>query len=206
LIAVLALWMPIALGIPHVAQDVRLLLVPMPRPQRWVSIAACSALVALKLSALCGHALPHAEAVVVATWLLAVTRTSLAIPIAVAIVMWPVSFAYAAFAAHAVVGVILWIVMRRPRALAIAAIVVGAGLAWLAGEPLVFLQAVHYAVWLAWIPRALPPTAALAGAGVMIAAGCVDAQWARTTYLALASFHIYLEIIVLAAQVARRRR
>jgi hypothetical protein len=205
-IAVLALWMPIVLGIPHVANDVRLLLVPMPRPERSVSIAACGLLVLLKLSALCGHPFVHAEGVVVAAWLLAVTRTALAVPVAAAFVVWPVSFAFAAFAAHAVVGVILWIVMRRPRALAIAAIAVGAALAWLAGEPLVFLQAVHYAVWLAWIPRALPPTAALAGAGVMIAAGCVDAQWARATYLALASFHIYLEIVVLAARVARRRR
>jgi hypothetical protein len=206
LIAMLALWMPIALGIPHVAQDVRLLLVPMPRPQRTVSIVACALLVALELSALCGHPFVHAEGVVVAAWLLAVTRTALVLPLAVGFDVWPVSVAIAAFAAHAVVGVILWIVMRRPRALAIAAIAVGAVLAWLAGEPLVFLQAVHYAVWLAWIPRALPPTAALAGAGVVIAAGCIDAHWARSTYLALATFHIYLEIVVLAARVARRRR
>jgi hypothetical protein len=40
----------------------------------------------------------------------------------------------------------------------------------------------------------------------VIAAGCIDAHWARSTYLALATFHIYLEIVVLAARVARRRR
>jgi hypothetical protein len=70
----------------------------------------------------------------------------------------------------------------------------------------VFLQAVHYAVWLAWIPRALPPVAAIVGAGVVVAAGCIDATWARSTYLALATFHIYLEIVVLAARLVRRRR
>lgn len=206
MIAVLALWMPIALGVPHVANDVRLLLVPMQRTDRTISITACTLLVLLKLSALCGHPFVHAEAAVVAAWLVAVTRHPLAAVAGAAMIAFPVNAALVAFAAHAVIGVILWILMRRPRALAIAAIAAGAVLAWLAGEPLVFLQAVHYAVWLAWIPRALPPTAALAGAGVVIAAGCIDAHWARATYLALATFHIYLEIVVLAARVARRRR
>jgi hypothetical protein len=129
MIAPLALWMPIALGVPHVAQDVRVLLVPMARRDRTISIVACALLVALKLAALCGHALPHAEGAVVAAWLVALTRHPLAISAGAAIVLWPVAVAFAAFAAHAVVGIVLWVMLRRPRALAIAAIAAGAVLA-----------------------------------------------------------------------------
>ena len=72
----------------------------------------------------------------------------------------------------------------------------------------IFLQGVHYAVWLAWIPAAKParihPLVIVATIGV-IAAGFVDARWTRTTYLALASFHIYLELIVLVVMAARRK-
>jgi hypothetical protein len=85
----------------------------------------------------------------------------------------------------------------------------------------VFLQSVHYATWLVYIPRALssrraPNTfsgsaAALVGdfgsagtalvlatvAGVLLA-GCFDLQQARVVYLALANFHVYLELVLLA--------
>jgi len=73
-----------------------------------------------------------------------------------------------------------------------------------------FLQAVHYAVWLDWIPSGAPrmPTKpwllVTAGTLVVITAALVDPAWARTTYLALATFHIYLELVVLAARGARR--
>jgi hypothetical protein len=40
---------------------------------------------------------------------------------------------------------------------------------------------------------------------LVIAAALVDARWARTTYLALATFHIYLELVVLGARAARGR-
>jgi hypothetical protein len=38
----------------------------------------------------------------------------------------------------------------------------------------------------------------------VIAAALVDAAWARATYLALATFHIHLELVVLGARAARR--
>jgi hypothetical protein len=74
-----------------------------------------------------------------------------------------------------------------------------------------FLQAVHYAIWLDWVPRGTarmstkPWLLVVGGAFVVIAAALVSPAWARTTYLALATFHIYLELVVLAARAARRR-
>jgi hypothetical protein len=74
-----------------------------------------------------------------------------------------------------------------------------------------FLQAVHYAIWLRWIPSGSPAPmrtkASLCVAGAtlaVIAAALVDAAWARATYLALATFHIYLELVVLGVHAARR--
>jgi hypothetical protein len=72
------------------------------------------------------------------------------------------------------------------------------------------MQAAHYLIWLVWIPRARPARAVVLGAviftatGAVIAAGCINAPWTRTTYLALATFHIYLELVVLTARAARR--
>jgi hypothetical protein len=40
----------------------------------------------------------------------------------------------------------------------------------------------------------------------VIAAGAMNATWARATYLSLATFHVYLELVVLGARLARRPR
>ncbi|HEY5920969.1 MAG TPA: hypothetical protein VIV11_04830 [Kofleriaceae bacterium] len=285
--ALLLVWMPIVLGVPHVASDIRFLVLPLPRRQLVLALAACSALVALKAASLVsGVPLLHVEMAVVATWLLAMlvlvqpTRRSHALArhavirprkrteavwltgliAAFAIIMLPITFAFVAALAHNFVAVIAWIAVKRPaRRHAIAVIaVIGAAVAmlllagpavasftggdaspWLTvdqaaglmfrGLPLetgraliiafAFLQAVHYAIWLDWIPRGAPLTsdaarstrrarlAGLAVAGatlVVIGAALVDAAWARTTYLALATFHIYLELVILGAWLARR--
>lgn len=93
----------------------------------------------------------------------------------------------------------------------------------------VFLQSVHYAVWLAWIPqedlaaegslsfRASARSLArdLGLAGVACAAACAVAvllaavaavHRARATYLSLATFHVYLELACLAFFVCRGAR
>jgi hypothetical protein len=76
-----------------------------------------------------------------------------------------------------------------------------------------FLQAIHYAIWLVWLPndlRARPagplPALAVAAATLVVVGAAVvaDPAWARTTYLALATFHIYLELVVLGLWLARR--
>jgi hypothetical protein len=90
----------------------------------------------------------------------------------------------------------------------------------------VFLQAVHYAVWLVWIPQDELPgqgtlTFRMTGRGLvrdfgaagvaLIAAGCVvlagaaafDARAAVAAYMSLATFHGYLELAMLAYLAAR---
>src|SRR4051812_48681343 len=70
--ALLLVWMPIVLGVPHIASDVRYLVLPLPRRQFIVATGACAALVALKAASLiAGVSLLRAEMFVVATWLLA---------------------------------------------------------------------------------------------------------------------------------------
>ena len=61
-----------------------------------------------------------------------------------------------------------------------------------------------------WVPRgaARMPTKpwllVVAATLVVVGAALVNPAWARTTYLALATFHIYLELVVLSARAARR--
>jgi len=92
----------------------------------------------------------------------------------------------------------------------------------------VFLQAVHYAVWLVWIPQDELPgqgtlTFRMSGRGLVrdfgvvglaiIAAGCIalagaatfDARAAVGAYMSLAAFHGYLELAMLAYFAARGR-
>jgi hypothetical protein len=307
--ALLLVWMPIVLGVPHIASDIRFLVLPLPPRQIVLSLVACAALVALKAASL-GFALPllRAEMVVVAGWLLlmlalerrtrrshalerhaqiaiptsgltrlpvvpaatraerssprrtrryAETRRSAAVWLfasfaAFAIIALPIQFAIFAAFAHNFVAVIAWIVVKRParrQTLALIVTIVAAvgvlvavgpamatvtgGIAspWLTidkaasvmfgGVPLptarrlmiafAFLQAVHYAIWLAWMPRGAarmatkPWLLVVAGTLAVVAVALVDPAWARTTYLALATFHIYLELVVLAARAARRR-
>jgi hypothetical protein len=275
--ALLLVWMPIVLGVPHIASDLRYLVLPLPRRQVVVSLVACALLVSVKAAALVSsESHLRAEILVVATWLLSMIALEgtnrrnhalarhgngtarrrlgtwlFATTAALVIVALPVQFAIAAAFLHNVVAIVAWLVVKRPArrdALAVLAAILGAlgvlavagpavaawtgGAAspWLTvdkaahamfgGVPLAtaralmigfaFLQAVHYAIWLDWIPRDRPrlPTrpwlAVTAGTLVVIAAALVDAAWARTTYLALATFHIYLELVVLGARLARR--
>ena len=90
----------------------------------------------------------------------------------------------------------------------------------------VFLQAVHYSVWLVWIPQddlrsQGTLTFRMTGRGLVrdfgvlslaaIAAGCLalagaatfDARAAASTYMSLAAFHGYLELAMLAYFAAR---
>jgi len=255
--AALLVWMPIVFGVPHVANDVRYMLAPLPRATRALSIVACVALVGLRAIALAtgAHTIPI-EVAVVGAWLVGAIalgpttplRFALAIAAAALIAVVPVGFATVALFAHNAIAIVAWLVVARPErrhaaraiagiAAAIAlALVLGPAIAsatggdatrWMTldgaaatlfpgvpgGRALVvgfaLMQAVHYAVWLVWIPRARRPARlplVVVGATVaVIAAGVVDATWARATYLALATFHIYLEMVVLAAAWARRR-
>lgn len=257
--AALLVWMPIVLGVPHVANDVRFLVLPLPRLQAAAAVVACSALVALRAVTIAtgAHLLP-AEIAVVAVWLIATlclaptTRWRLALAAAAVAVMVAAPLAVAAVAAlaHNFVAVIAWLVVARPgrrHAIAIVALLAGAvALALLVGPTIAahtggqatrwltldraaatlfpgmrsgralivaftFLQAVHYTIWLSWIPRSRGRARAqrswviAAASLVVIGAGLIDATWARTTYLALATFHIYLELVVLIARLAMRR-
>lgn len=275
--ALLLVWMPIVLGVPHLANDVRFLVLPLPRRQRLLAIAACGGLVALKAASLAGgvHTVAY-EAMVVAAWLVAalaleprrrthaharhgVPARSMAMggwlvigAAAFAIVVLPVQFAIVAAFAHNFVALVAWVVIRRPERAHVGTVLVTVGLAlialvtlgptiaaatggnatrWLTvdraaavmfgGVPLAtarglmigfaFLQAMHYAIWLDWMPRGqrtgmrgLAVVAVVVGTLGVVGAACIDAAWARTTYLALATFHIYLELVVLGVRAARR--
>jgi hypothetical protein len=280
--ALLLVWMPIVLGVPHVASDIRFLVLPLPRKQVALAVGACVTLVVLKAASLVtGISFLRTEMIVVASWLLgmlaleATGRRSHALArhvaarsnaqpsvvawiatavAAMAIIVLPIQFAFIAAIAHNFVAIVAWVVVKQParrHALAViaaiaAAVVVlvlagpavsaftgGASSPWLTvdkaagvmfgGLPLeaaraliiafAFLQAVHYAIWLEWIPRGAevgrmptkPWLLVTASTIAVIAAALVDAKWARTTYLALATFHIYLEVVILAARAARRR-
>jgi hypothetical protein len=92
----------------------------------------------------------------------------------------------------------------------------------------VFLQAVHYAAWLVWIPqeelpgqgtftfrmtgRALLRDLGVAGLALAAAtavaiagAAAIDARAAVSAYMSLAAFHAYLELAMLAYFAARGR-
>lgn len=115
------------------------------------------------------------------------------------------------------------VITAWPRGMVTQANAVGIGLVF------VFLQGVHYAVWLAWIPqedvrgegtttfrmslRALArdlgaPALAIAAAlsVAMIAASFVSVHRTRGLYLSLATFHGYLEVAALAYALVRGRR
>ncbi len=257
--AVAMIWLPIVLGVPHLANDVRFLVLPLPRRQIAIAAVACGALVAMRAATIALGRAPlwQLEAAAFATWLVAAlvaarARAALgpAALVAALVIAMPVRFAAIAAIVHNVVAVIAWLVLARPRRArgAIAAIAIVAVIAALAGPAiarwtgadagldraaaalfgavpharglliaLVFLQAIHYAIWLAWLPagavrfaapRALPRWLAIAvsaGVLVVVAAALVDPAWARATYLALATCHIYLELVVLATYLVRRR-
>jgi hypothetical protein len=256
--------MPIALGVPHVVNDVRYLVLPLPRRQIVIAAVASAALIgcrALMVAGLPAQPLYTAEAILVAAWLLAAVGSAgglraagIAALGAALIVGAPFAFIVAAGFAHNVIALVAWVVVARPRARSAALVIGGALAATLAvalvaptfaaaagtdrfagltlasaakvllpgtggaAVPLlvafVFLQAVHYLVWLHWVPRAegtrtihpgILVFALVAFAAVLLAA-VVDVKWARATYLGLATFHIYLELVILAVRFTTRRR
>lgn len=260
--ALLLVWMPILLGVPHVASDIRYLVLPLPRRQVAIAIAASALLVGLRAAmVVTGAKLLHLEVSVVAVWLLATLAADpasrkrafgVALFASAVIIGLPIVFIAIAALAHNVIAIVAWVIVAKPTRRQ-AAILVGAVSAfavivavlgpitsaisggdvspWLSidkaatvmfgGLPLgvgrglllafTFLQGVHYAIWLGWIPAAKPQRTSrlarvvVAGASlIVVAAALRDPAWARTTYLALATFHIYLEIVVLAARWARR--
>jgi hypothetical protein len=263
--ALLLVWMPLVLGVPHLANDIRFLVLPLPRRSLAVAVLAMLALVSLEAARLAtGAHVLQLEAGVVAAWLLAtlaldgpVRRRALGVALfaSALIVGMPVAFVAIAALAHNLVAIGAWIALARPGrrqavttaiAIAVATLVValvGPDLAaasggdaspwltidkaahvmfgWLPQVParalllaFTFLQGVHYAIWLAWIPAGRPAltrsglglAAVVLGTLVVVgAAVLVGPAWARTTYLALATFHIYLELVVLFAWLARRR-
>lgn len=261
--ALLLVWMPLVLGVPHVASDIRYLVLPLPRAQIALAIAASMALVALRVTAIAtGTNLLVAEAVLVAGWLLAAlalepTARKRALGIALfasaLIIGMPIVFIAVAALAHNVLAIVAWVAVAKPSRKQAFALVGGvavfaliAGLVgpttsaltggdtspWLTVDKVAgimfgglphavarsllvafaFLQGVHYAIWLGWIPASQPipkrgaATLVVAIATLTVLAGALfNPAWARTTYLALATFHIYLEIVILAARWSRRK-
>lgn len=115
------------------------------------------------------------------------------------------------------------VIQAWPRGMVTQATAVGIGLVF------VFLQGVHYAVWLAWIPQeglraegtttfrmslrslardlGVPALAVAATLSVaVIAASFVSVHRTRGLYLSLATFHGYLEVGALAYALVRGRR
>jgi hypothetical protein len=259
--ALLLVWMPLFLGVPHVASDIRYLVLPLPRAQIALAIAASLALVALRAVAVTtGINLLLAEAAIVAGWLLAALvlepaarkrALGIALFASAMIIGMPIVFIAIAALAHNFLAVVAWVVVTKPtkkQALTlvggVALFAVIAGLVgpvtsaitggdaspWLTvdkaagvmfgGLPhsvarglliaFAFLQGVHYAIWLGWIPtsqgrpRSGLATIAVGAATLTVLAGALyNPAWARSTYLALATFHIYLEIVILAARWSR---
>jgi hypothetical protein len=263
--AALLVLMPLALGVPHIVNDVRFLVLPQSRRHQLLAAVACAALFALRAAAVAGgpvYALAAAEVAVVALWLVAAVgaaagarAAAVAALVGVLVLRAPLGFIAAAAILHNLVTLVVWAVLVRSRgrvavllAVVVATVAVAAigpsiasavggdrfaGMSLDSAARLLFpgagpglgrslvvgfalMQAVHYAVWLRWIPRriARPPLgrdlgrlglalAAVALAAVVVAAS-VDLLAARTTYLAVTTFHIYLELVTLATRGARR--
>lgn len=131
-----------------------------------------------------------------------------------ALVPWLVAHGWLDFGGHSVLAAADWLAPGVPGA-------AGVGMAM----SFAFLQSVHYAVWLTCIPlddagpRSFRQSARLwrrdlgaaACAGIVIltllvaGAGLVAPLMAQATYLSLAGFHAYLELVAWAVLAARRR-
>jgi hypothetical protein len=278
---------PALLGVPHVAAELRLLVLRRDLPRALLATMAVGAslLFVLRFAEIAWPAIAMGGRVEVGLgWSLGLagavfgvvasrrwTRGALVIaPVAaaLALALAQPSLARLVFAhAHNVITIALWVWLfrRRPRfaipaiaLIAIAAVTLASGAAlpwthlrgpWLdrvvmdtltslpqsVPQPIavgialsyVFLQQVHYAVWLAWIPQEDLPvegtlsfrmsvrsivrdlggigTAVTALAAVMVlGASLVDVHRTRAIYLSLATFHGYVEVALLAFFVARR--
>jgi hypothetical protein len=283
---------PALLGIPHLASDVRYLVVRQQLSRWWLRgvLAGCIALFGLGLAEeLAGIDATRLELVVATVWIagaaLAGTAASgqwrrlrFALPVVVGLgalaAAQPQQAQLVLAHLHNVIALALWAVLFRRRrwvvaapllllAVAVPLLLSGATLAttaglggdhafgidlaatasWLApglapklamGVTLayIFLQGIHYAVWLGWIPQEHLPGEStmsfksslrsavrdLGGVGfwlvvavmvVVLGASFVDLHGTRNVYLTLAIFHGYLEIAMacyfLMARPARTR-
>lgn len=278
---------PVLLGVPHVASDIRyLVLRPTLARGFGVSVALFSALLVgvrvFELGDLGNPAFARLELGLVVVWMLvalAFTRgrqTSMRLSVAAgalglgAVALSEPTLARLLFAhVHNVIGIVLWYVLFRPRRrwalLPLAWIALATTFVYAAGGSIperfgwpewfdlhiqaasqwlapglgpaeqrglvlsyAFLQSVHYAVWLVFIPqdadksagsptfcRSLrsawhdfrPVGVALIALGVLtvLVAACIDPLTTSAVYLFVTPFHGYLELVVLACWLAERR-
>jgi hypothetical protein len=267
--ALMLLWTPLLLGVPHLVADVRYLLLPRYCPttirQRDLAVAA------ILFATLWWPAPALGGAAVVAAAWLSPTGGSwrrrgvgvLAILACAAMWRFPIAASYLLVHAHNLVAVLIfgWVFGRgRVRWWLLGAVAVVSSLLllgaldpWLRRAALdqvsgyllplsaldrwppawcqrltvlfVFLQSLHYAIWLRLIPEQARPRSGMRsfraslqalqgdlGAGVVvllavlafavIAVGAVDTLAARQWYLRLAGFHAYLELAFLARWIA----
>lgn len=270
--ALLWLWAPLVLGVPHLVADVRYLALPSNSP---VAVRLRDAAVATLLVAtlLWPSPIPGGAAVV-AAWLLSpwsagtAARQAMVGAVVVsayaAMWSWPIESSYVLLHAHNAIAVLMFAgVFGRgrarwwlPAALAVlsALLLLGAldpvlpsrGLDEIAGYVLplralelwpaafsarlavlfVFMQSVHYAVWLRLVPELARPRAgarsfraslaalqhefsavgvALLAALALLVLGLAahDPLLAQREYLRFAGFHAYLELAFLARWLAR---
>jgi len=276
---------PALLGVPHVASDIRYLVLRRRLPETWLRVTVLFGSLLFVLRAVEGATamqLGRLEVVLAAGWLLAATwiGAGRAHPFrALAIASGAVARAALAFMhphasrvafahLHNVVGIVVWVALfRRSRRAAIAPILLASALTGilLGGATLdhalahpslglslerlatvlapglehtrlglgitlsyVYLQGVHYAVWLGWIPQddvkgegtitfRMSLKSAVADFGprgirlvllaslAMLVASAWDLQLSRSAYLSLATFHGYLELATLTLFLARPR-
>lgn len=290
ILGALTLWAPVALfvvgpllfGVPHLASDIRYLLLRtrVARPVLVASAVATLAMLLLRLAPLLGHGVGHAaraEIVVGAAWIgfaliagarragRSVAFSTLALGVLGALCTLALrhpSLTRALLAhGHNVVGIGVWAVwFRRGRRRAwlplLVLVTIALGLVLSVSESsrfgltltaigqglapglapdlatasamlFVFLQAVHYAVWLVWIPQEQLPhqgtftfrmtTRSLLGDFgapllalfalvwlALLGSALLDARATLRVYVALAAFHGWLELAMLTYLVTTR--
>jgi hypothetical protein len=279
---------PIALGVPHVAADVRFLLLRRDVPRALVVVVSlvCAALALSRLSeTMAPSVLPFGRIEVTLGFGLPIVCAALGARIAgspwralaiIPLLVWVLVESFASpnsgrlvFAyAHNVIAIALWAILyRRRRLFALPALAIALFVTWLfvsgaalpnvsfsspwahrlvdetmavapswmpqrtalgLGLSYVFLQSVHYAVWLAWVPqedlraegtttfrmslRSLTRDFGKLGFALVVATSLgvvlsafLDLHRTRFLYLSIATFHGYLELGALAFFVALGR-
>jgi hypothetical protein len=275
---------PIVLGVPHLASDLRHLVLRRSRTRAWLMLGAVGSLAIVSLRAIelvSSASRASTELTVGALWIvlaaaLGAARSSRWSRAALTACLVGAAWHFArrdphlartllAFG-HNPVALVVWVVLfRRARIYAAPAILLTAAIAWgftscwwmhlrgpwvadlveeaMLRAPLslgprvavglglsfVFLQSVHYAVWLAWIPQEDrrgegTPTFAMSAQAVardlgrpvlvgvvvatvaLVVAGLISMQRARTGYLSIATFHAYLELAALSYFTVGERR
>jgi hypothetical protein len=255
---VLIAWGPLVLGVPHVANDIRYLVL-QPRLHRRTGLIAISALCFV------GYALgiPVSIALVPAViWTVfsrgSITRKLISLTLLLGGIACSLQFqglfVFFFLHAHNFVAIGIWIAFKKRTVLDFVFLLMVTGICiglWsgafddalhFSSQPLpqffsqwpsflssetafrltisfIFLQAIHYGIWLHLIPasasvgnslRADIGTLGIVGVGgltcIVFASGFHDAMWARDTYLRLAGFHGFLELAVVAHCFVENKR